>query len=128
MDHPGDLRENSPKIIVGAKGVRITDIDGHETIDGVGGLWNVNLGYSCDPVKEAIADQLQNLPYYSTFAGTSSHTVIELSYMLSEWLKKMNWSVRSLLPVVLTRSKRPYALPDNITKFAEIPGAPSFFL
>lgn len=85
MAHPADSLANPPKIITGASGVRIKDIDGHELIDAVGGLWNVNLGYSCEPVKEAIARQLHELPYYSTFRGTSNDAVIELSYELSEF-------------------------------------------
>ena len=87
MAHPGDSLANPPKIITGGKGVRIVDIDGNETIDAVGGLWNVNLGYSCDPVKQAIAQQLEQLPYYSTFRGTSNDAVIELSFMLREFFQ-----------------------------------------
>lgn len=85
MSHPADSLKNPPKIITGGKGVRIVDIDGNETIDAVGGLWNVNLGYSCAPVKEAIAAQLEQLPYYSTFRGTSNDAAIELSYMLRDF-------------------------------------------
>lgn len=82
MTHPADSLANPPTIVTGANGVRITDVDGHEVIDAVGGLWNVNLGFSCQPVKEAIARQLDVLPYYSTFRGTSNDAVIELSYQL----------------------------------------------
>lgn len=85
MAHPGDSIANPPAIITRGSGVRITDIDGHETIDAVGGLWNVNLGFSCDPIKKAIADQLDQLPYYSTFRGTSNDAAIELSFMLKEF-------------------------------------------
>lgn len=85
MAHPADSQNNPPKIITGASGVRIRDVDGHELIDAVGGLWNVNLGFSCDPIKKAIAQQLEELPYYSTFRGTSNDAVIELSYELSEF-------------------------------------------
>jgi len=85
MAHPADSQNNPPKIIVGGSGVRITDVDGHSSIDAVGGLWNVNLGYSCDPVKQAITDQLSALPYYSTFRGTSNDAVIELSYELAQF-------------------------------------------
>ena len=85
MTHPADSLANPPIIITGARGVRITDVDGHETIDAVGGLWNVNLGYSCQPVKDAIARQLDALPYYSTFRGTSNDAVIELSFLLQEF-------------------------------------------
>jgi hypothetical protein len=85
MGHPGALRANQPTIISEAEGVRIKDIDGNWMIDGVGGLWNVNLGYSCDPIKQAMADQLLKMPYYSGFAGTSNEPAIELSHELSQW-------------------------------------------
>ena len=87
MAHPADSLANPPKIITGGKGVRIVDVDGAETIDAVGGLWNVNLGYSCAAVKDAIAAQLEQLPYYSTFRGTSNDAVIELSFMLREFFE-----------------------------------------
>lgn len=85
MGHPGKLQEDAPAIITGGDGVHITDIDGHRTVDGVGGLWNVNLGYSCDVVKQAITAQLDRLPYYSAFAGTTNDAAIELSYELQNW-------------------------------------------
>jgi adenosylmethionine-8-amino-7-oxononanoate aminotransferase len=85
MAHPADSLANPPKIITGAEGVSLTDVDGHRVVDAVGGLWNVNLGYSCDPVKKAIADQLQKLSYYSSFRGTATGPAIELSHMMAEW-------------------------------------------
>jgi len=85
MAHPGEMRAHPPKIITGGAGVRVTDIDGNETLDAVGGLWNVNLGYSCDPIKQAIADQLDALPYYSGFRGTTTGPAIELAHELTEW-------------------------------------------
>ena len=87
MTSPADSQNNPPRIIVGAAGVSVTDIDGHSAIDGVGGLWNVNLGYSCEPVKKAISEQLETLPYYSTFRGTSNDAVIELSYELANFFE-----------------------------------------
>ena len=85
MAHPADSLANPPDIIVGGDGVEITDVDGHRTVDAVGGLWNVNLGYSCEPVKRAIAEQLERLPYYSIFRGTSNDAVIELGWMLQQF-------------------------------------------
>ncbi len=85
MTSPEDSQTTPPKIITGSEGVRIHDIDGNSVVDGVGGLWNVNLGYSCEPVKQAIADQLQKLPYYSTFRGSSNDAAIELSYELAQF-------------------------------------------
>jgi adenosylmethionine-8-amino-7-oxononanoate aminotransferase len=85
MTSPADSLANAPTIVTGARGVRISDIDGHEVVDGVGGLWNVNLGYSCQPVKDAIAAQLEALPYYSIFRGTSNDRVIELAEELRDF-------------------------------------------
>lgn len=85
MTAPSDSLKNPPVIVTGASGVRIKDIDGHEVVDAVGGLWNVNLGYSCQPVKDAIAAQLDALPYYSIFRGTSNDKVIELAEELRDF-------------------------------------------
>ena len=85
MTSPKDSIDTPPKIITESSGVTITDIDGHCVVDGVGGLWNVNLGYSCQPIKDAITDQLARLPYYSTFRGTSNDAAIELSYELGQF-------------------------------------------
>ena len=87
MAHPADSMANPPTILTGGEGVYITDVDGHRTIDAVGGLWNVNLGYSCAPVKAAIAAQLDALPYYSTFRGTSNDKAIELAYLLADFFE-----------------------------------------
>lgn len=87
MTSPQDSIDNPPKIITGSSGVRIEDVDGHSVVDAVGGLWNVNLGYSCQPVKDAIAEQLDKLPYYSTFRGASNDAVIELSYELGQFFE-----------------------------------------
>ena len=87
MTTPEDSQANPPKIVTGSEGVRIKDIDGHSVVDGVGGLWNVNLGYSCQPVKDAMAAQLEKMPYYSTFRGATNDAAIELSYELAEFFK-----------------------------------------
>ncbi|OEC93699.1 MULTISPECIES: aspartate aminotransferase family protein [unclassified Rhizobium] len=87
MAHPAEMQANPPRIINSGEGVEIVDIQGKKVLDAVGGLWNVNLGYSCEPVKKAIRDQLDELPYYSTFRGTTNSPLIELSYELAEWFK-----------------------------------------
>ena len=87
MAHPAEMRANAPKIVMKGEGVHVTDIDGRTTLDAVGGLWNVNLGYSSAPIKQAIADQLDALPYYSGFRGTSNAPSIELAYELTQWFR-----------------------------------------
>jgi adenosylmethionine-8-amino-7-oxononanoate aminotransferase len=88
MGHPGDLQSNAPTIIDRAEGVRIIDLDGHEAVDAVGGLWCANLGYSNNVVKQAISDQLFKLPYYSAFAGTSNAPAIEAAEAVVNFFKE----------------------------------------
>lgn len=88
MAHPAEMQAHPPRIVNAAEGVEIVDIHGKKVLDAVGGLWNVNLGYSCEPVKKAIRDQLDELPYYSTFRGTTNSPLIELSYELAAWFKE----------------------------------------
>jgi len=88
MAHPGEMQAHAPRIIAAAQGVEITDVEGKTVLDGVGGLWNVNLGYSCMPIKQAIAEQLETLPYYSIFRGTTTPPAIELAYELAQWFKE----------------------------------------
>jgi len=87
MAHPAEMRANPPKIMMKGSGVHVSDIEGRTLLDAVAGLWNVNLGYSCDPIKQAIAEQLDMLPYYSGFRGTSTGPSIQLADELTEWFK-----------------------------------------
>ena len=84
MAHPGAMQDTPPKIIASAAGSKITDSTGHEVVDGVGGLWCVNVGYSCEPIMDAVSEQIRILPYYSAFGGTTNEPAIELSYELRE--------------------------------------------
>lgn len=84
MAAPSDMQANAPTIIKSAEGVNITDIDGHSVVDAVGGLWCVNLGYSNNVVKDAIAKQLYDLPYYSAFGGSTNPPAIEAAYNVQQ--------------------------------------------
>ncbi|HZD25861.1 MAG TPA: aspartate aminotransferase family protein, partial [Alphaproteobacteria bacterium] len=85
MAHPAEMKSHPPRVVMKGEGAYVTDLEGRTVLDAVGGLWNVNLGYSCDPVKQAISDQLDALPYYSGFRGTSTGPSIELAWELSQW-------------------------------------------
>ena len=86
MAHPNEMEANPPRIIVSGDGCYVTDIDGKRVVDAVGGLWNVNLGYSNQAIKDAIAEQLAELPYYSAFRGSTNPRMIELGHRLIDIL------------------------------------------
>ncbi|UUP17014.1 aminotransferase class III-fold pyridoxal phosphate-dependent enzyme [Nitratireductor thuwali] len=87
MAHPADMQANPPRVVMKGEGAHVTDLEGRTVLDAVGGLWNVNLGYSCEPIKRAIAEQLDELPYYSGFRGTSTGPSIELAWELTQWFE-----------------------------------------
>ena len=62
-----------------AKGIRITDSDGHEYIDAMAGLWCVNIGYGREEMAEAIAEQTRKLCYYHTFMQVTNPPAALLS-------------------------------------------------
>lgn len=85
MAHPAEVRADPARVIVSGEGVHVTDDRGRRVIDAVAGLWNVTLGHSVEPIKQAITEQLATLPYYSSFRGTTHPGALELSQKLALW-------------------------------------------
>jgi putrescine aminotransferase len=81
MAHPRAMKAEGqrPDIIARGEGCWVWDVDGHKMLDGVAGLWSSNLGHSCQPVRDAIVAQLDELPFFNTFRGTTHPRAIELS-------------------------------------------------
>ena len=63
-------------------GVWVYDHQGKKYLDGVGGLWCVNIGYGRAEMVEAIANQVAQLPYYNTFTDMSSEPAAMLAQEL----------------------------------------------
>ncbi len=82
MAHPRAMKASRPDIIARGEGCWVWDVDGHKLLDGVAGLWSSNLGHSCRPVRDAIVAQLDELPFFNTFRGTTHPRAIELSRAL----------------------------------------------
>ena len=87
MAHPRAMQKNKPDIIARGEGCWVWDVDGHKMIDGVAGLWSSNLGHSNQHVRNAIAAQLDVLPFYNTFRGTTHPRAIELSTRLVKMME-----------------------------------------
>lgn len=76
---------NPPMVVTEAQGSWITDISGNKYLDGMSGLWCVNVGYGRKELAEAAYEQLLTLPY---FPLTQSHMpAILLAEKLNEWLE-----------------------------------------
>lgn len=77
------LGRKGARIITRAKGVRLTDSNGAELIDGMAGLWCVNIGYGRTELADAAARQMRELPYYNTFFQTSHVPALTLAAKLA---------------------------------------------
>jgi putrescine aminotransferase len=79
--HPADHQE--ARIWVEGRGALMKDINGDEVIDGLGGLWNVNIGHGRRELAEAAMQQMSMLAYCSAYTGASNLPAIELAERLS---------------------------------------------
>ena len=64
--------EGGARIIVRADGCNIYDIDGVKILDGMAGLWCINVGYGRKELADVAFEQMQELPYYNTFFKTTT--------------------------------------------------------
>ncbi|WAC27052.1 aspartate aminotransferase family protein [Ancylobacter sp. SL191] len=82
------LNEEGSRVILKAEGVWLTDSDGNRILDGMSGLWCVNVGYGRQEIVDAVAKQMAELPYYNTFFKTTHRPAIELAAKLAELTPK----------------------------------------
>jgi len=82
MLHPNEMSQRQPIRIVRGDGCYVYDDSGAKLVDGVAGLWNVNVGHNRPEVKAAIVAQLDELEYFQLFDGVSHPRAEELSNVL----------------------------------------------
>src|ERR671922_889154 len=80
LHHPIDHSE--PMIYVRGKGATIETLGGERYLDGLAGLWNVNVGHGRTELAEAAAAQMKELAYFSAYTGSSNVPAITLASRL----------------------------------------------
>ncbi len=82
--NPGSQQTSPPMMVAEGSGAWISDTEGNRYLDGMSGLWCVNVGYGREELARAAYEQLQKLPYYPL---TMAHApAAELGEKLNEWL------------------------------------------
>ena len=74
------------RIITRAEGSTIYDGDGNAILDGMAGLWCVNVGYGREELVETATQQMRELPFYNTFFKTATPPTVMLAAKLAEKL------------------------------------------
>jgi taurine-pyruvate aminotransferase len=76
----------APRMIVAeGEGAWISDTEGNRYLDGMSGLWCVNVGYGREELARAAYEQLARLPYYPLTMG--HEPAVRLGEKLNEWLE-----------------------------------------
>jgi adenosylmethionine-8-amino-7-oxononanoate aminotransferase len=80
--HP--MAHQQPRIWVEGQGSLITDMQGHTCIDGLSGLWCVNIGHGRHELANVAQAQMSTLAYCSSYTGSSNLPAIHLAERLSQ--------------------------------------------
>lgn len=81
LHHPSAHEE--PIIMESGRGVWLRSVDGRKFLDGLAGLWNVLVGHGNEKLATAAQAQMENLAYFSNYAGVSNIPAIELAERLA---------------------------------------------
>ena len=81
----GGHLQGIPHVIESAEGTMLIDAEGRKYLDGMAGLWCVNVGYGRTELIEAMTEQVRKLPYYQSFVSFSN----EPSALLADRLCRM---------------------------------------
>ncbi|NRB00837.1 MAG: aminotransferase class III-fold pyridoxal phosphate-dependent enzyme, partial [Rhodobacteraceae bacterium] len=82
--HFDSFRTDGSLVMEKADGLYISDAHGNRYLDGVGGLWCMNVGYGRDEIVDAIADQARKLAYANPFVDITNEPAAELAAKLAE--------------------------------------------
>ena len=78
------FKQEGSLVMAESEGAYVYDSDGNRYLDGIGGLWCVNIGYGNEEMAQAIAEQVRRIPYYSTFTHLTTPPAAELAAKLAE--------------------------------------------
>ena len=76
---PKALQKKGARVITRAEGIYLWDSDGKKILDGMAGLWCVNVGYGREKLARIAFEQMKQLPYYNSFFNTTHPPAIALA-------------------------------------------------
>lgn len=71
-------------VMTKGEGYHVFDSEGHRYIDGISGMWCVNIGYANEEMADAISEQIKELVYYTPFGAMTNPLSAKLSEVLAE--------------------------------------------
>jgi putrescine aminotransferase len=83
-DHAQLRQRGGARVMVRGEGIYLWDSDGNQVIDGMSGLWCVNVGYGRASITDAVCRQMRQLPFYNSFFNTTNVPAVQLAALLAE--------------------------------------------
>ena len=78
-----ELEAHGTHVIVSGSGVFVQDAQGRQLLDGLAGLWCVNVGYGRTEIIEAVAAQMRQVAFYPSFFNSTTEPAIRLAERLA---------------------------------------------
>ena len=78
------LAEKGVRVMVKGEGIYLWDSEGKRVLDGMSGLWCVNVGYGRKELADAACRQMMEMPYYNSFFNTTNVPAVKLAALLAE--------------------------------------------
>ena len=82
-DHAA-LAEKGARVMVRGEGIYLWDSDNNKILDGMSGLWCVNVGYGRTSISQAVYRQMETLPFYNSFFNTTNLPAVQLATLLAD--------------------------------------------
>jgi putrescine---pyruvate transaminase len=82
--HFDSFKRDGSLVLREAQGAYVTDAAGKRYLDGIGGLWCVNIGYGRKEMAEVIAAQVLKLSYSNTFTDCTNEPAAALAAKLAQ--------------------------------------------
>jgi adenosylmethionine-8-amino-7-oxononanoate aminotransferase len=81
----GQAKTQDLVIVAESDGAYVYDSEGRRMLDGIGGMWCVQIGYGREEMAQAIADQVRRMAYYSPFGMISTPPAIEFATRIAAY-------------------------------------------
>jgi putrescine aminotransferase len=78
-----ELHAAGTHVLERGEGIFLHDAQGRKLLDGLAGLWCVNVGYNCSEIIDAVTAQMRRLPFYPSFFNSTTEPAIRLAEKLA---------------------------------------------
>lgn len=82
-DHAA-LAAKGARVMVRGEGIYLWDSENNQILDGMSGLWCVNVGYGRTSISQAVYRQMETLPFYNSFFNTTNVPAVQLATLLAD--------------------------------------------